>query len=321
MLTSPFQPMLAAPFKAAQKKGVVTNWAEWVAQVKYDGWRLILEVALSRHGVEVTGWQRPDGDGVMLQCELLTDEIIAACEWLPVGVYDGELLVDLPDTVGTDVPKKANASKRYLMLFDVLRLDGRDLVGDTYDERRMMLEDATVYARGSKVRVAPVTVLKSEADLVTFVEKVWKVGGEGAILKRRAAPYAAGRRTTDFIKVKRVSHAVLELVGFEKSEGSVRFPGHPFAVLKLRDEEGNETTCKTKDDAMLGALEDEFERSYPLRTTLPVTLAKRVDEQKRIAGFKWPFQGRRVMIEFPKRTRTGGYQGPVLFDRWAEEGE
>jgi ATP-dependent DNA ligase len=161
--------------------------------------------------------------------------------------------------------------------------------------------------------------------VTAFIKAVWDRGGEGAVLKRLDSKYYAGQRAGQrgvpacWIKIKREFHDTLTVVGFEPSRGTVRFPGHPFAIAKLRDAKGNETTCKVVNDKELAKLGIEFNRRYPIRTERVLTLAQRVAEQSKLAGFKWPFEGRKLVIEHYGRTNKGGYRGPVRWDRWEDE--
>lgn len=282
------KPMLSKPMSV---EGIVTSWSDWAIEEKYDGHRLIIEV-----GATVTAWSRPRGDDGQMAVRELPAHLVSHLSVLPFGVYDGELLVDLKDATGTDVTRTDSAHLRYIVLFDILKVGNTPVMAMPYLERHARLRLAMQKAEPSwpthstSVRLSPMKLVNSEADVKTFVEKVWARGGEGAILKRRDGKYEPGVRSKNSVKVKRVTHATLTVVGFSPSKGTVRFPGHPFAVVQLRDDDGNETTVKALNDFELGKLS-----------------AKDI--------------GRKLMIEFPKRTRTGGYQGPVLWDRWAEEGE
>lgn len=303
-MSAPYKPMLAKPMSA---KGIVTRWSDWAIEEKYDGHRLIIEVAAARHGVEVTAWSRPRGDDQEMAVRELPTHLVADLEKLPAGVYDGELLVAVKDATGTDVTRTDLEHFRYVVLFDVLRYAPQgDTVGWPYVDRHELLQVIDRSTSKLSVMVAPMVLVNSEADVKRFVERVWKRGGEGAILKRRLGTYEPGIRSKNCVKVKRVSHATLTVVGFEPSRGTVRFPGHPFAVVKLRDVEGNETTVKTKDDFELNRLMSQW--SVSTKSGLPYK-----------AGDPHPALGRQLVIEFPKRTRTGGYQGPVLWDRWADQ--
>lgn len=303
-----YEPMLAAPMK----KGVITNWAEWNIEEKYDGHRLMVYV---NRGYDVQAHARPRSDGRMVE-RALPPHLKAELGKLPDGVYDGELM---GGDVSTDVTRKDLAHTRSFVIFDCVRIGNVTTIYQTYGERRTMLEGlfAAVAFDPKVVRLATSLPLSKEEDVTRFVKAVWKTGGEGAILKKRDSLYFEGQRAGKkscplvWIKIKRVEHATLTVVGFEPSQGTVRFPGHPFAKLKLRDEDGNETTVKTLNDFELNRLEQQWkDRQYERR--------KAQDDYTGIERHH-PAIGRKLVIEFQQRLRDGSYRGPVLWDRWEDE--
>lgn len=300
------KPMLAVPLH----KGNIIDWNDWVAEEKYDGVRVVIRVtayATGRSSSGVTAYTRPKRSTGNMDVRLLPMHLTKQLALLPDGVYDGELLAG--DTA-TDVTRTDLEHERRVVLFDILELRGISLRGDAYKSRRLDLEsvylrvnaDPKVMTTSSSVRV------RSMDDVARLTKTIWKTGGEGLILKRMSAPYQS-KRSPDFIKVKRVSHAVLTVVGFEPSRGTVMGRGD-FAIVKLRDDDGNETTVKTKNDVEL----DRFNKQWQERCKT-LALAER---NKRLYHLH-PAIGQRLMIEFPQRTRTGGYQGPVIWDRWDDE--
>ena len=284
------KPMLAVQLK----HGNIIDYADWAIEEKFDGHRLIVVHNKVNGHHAVRAFARTGAD------RALPAHLVAALSNLPLGIYDGELLSG--DT-GTDVTRIDLEHERRYVVFDVLELNGRSTLTDTYDQRRQLL--TAMFLHLDLVKNAKVVFLATsknvncEKDVTAFAKQVWDRDGEGAILKRRSARYQAGVRSPDFIKVKRVSHATLTLVGFEASRGSVMGRGR-FAIVKLRDDEGNETTCKTLNDHEVAQFENAARRNW---------------EQ----GMAHPALGRKLMIEFPRRTRTGGYQGPVIWDRWENE--
>jgi bifunctional non-homologous end joining protein LigD len=282
------KPMLAAPLK----RGRITNWNDWAIEEKFDGHRRIIVVGALG---DVTAYSRPGKTKPMIE-QPLPEHLEVALRQLPAGIYDGE---DLAGDTATDVKRTDLAHERRIVLFDVLSLAGQSCQSCTYDQRRELLGKAVARVKTRGVRCSASTVLTRQRDVEAFVNAIWKTGGEGAILKRRASIYHAGKRTEDWLKVKRVEHFTLTLVGWQPSRGTVRFPGHPFAIVVLRDAEGNETTCKTKDDEELAA----FEKGG----FLPAVKGTH------------PALGRKLVIECGGRTRDGGYKGPVIWDRWEDE--
>ncbi len=88
-----------------------------------------------------------------------------------------------------------------LMAFDILYLDGEDLTRQPYAERRERLLGAVV--RDEVIDVAE-TIVTDKADEFEkfFADKIQK-GLEGVVCKRLDAPYQAGGRNFNWIKLKR----------------------------------------------------------------------------------------------------------------------
>jgi bifunctional non-homologous end joining protein LigD len=105
-----------------------------------------------------------------------------------------------------DVERAAKRDPASYVVFDVLHLDGRSTLGDTYDERRALLEG--LGAGGVAWALTPSFVdIEGERVLKTAVE----LGMEGVVAKRRDSLYRPGTRTKEWIKVKaeRTQEAVI----------------------------------------------------------------------------------------------------------------
>jgi ATP-dependent DNA ligase I len=147
-------------------------------------------------------------------------EVVAALAALPLrtAVFDGELIALRPDgrpyafqdtaaraASQTDTGGKAGAVggegdpsvPLSAFLFDVLHLDGADLIDLPDAERRAALA-GVVPAEMLMPRL--VTADAEEAD--AFFRDAVARGHEGVVVKSLATPYAAGRRGAGWIKVK-----------------------------------------------------------------------------------------------------------------------
>jgi bifunctional non-homologous end joining protein LigD len=272
------QPMLASPMP----KNFSIKPGEWVAEEKYDGHRILLYVPPASLGSRLIEATSRDGNRRELPGHILRE----INSWVPEGLYDCELIVPGKRSYGVTVV--ADAPKLVLVFFDCLEVRSTVAIQFTYSDRRELLETMfAFYAHnwtgpGEKpLRLAAAHVLGSLEEAREHAEAVWRVGGEGLILKRRSARYQPGKRSKDWIKIKDLRSAVLTVIGFQ-----VGLLG-PRAVVRLRDEEGNETTVKAKNDAERGKLS-----------------AADV--------------GRKLRIEFQERTPGGGYRHP-RWDRWENE--
>ena len=215
----PVKPMLAssAPTVAAAMARISPAAVEW----KIDG----IRVQVHRHGTEVRVFTRTLDDITQR-----VPEVAAAIRDLDVSaaVLDGEAVALRPDgrpypfqvtsaraasQAGPPVPVDAvtPASTRRpaglgrsqpgqipltVFLFDALHLSGTDLVDYPASER---------FARLSAVApelVIPRLLTASTQEAEEFFADAVQRGHEGVVVKAVEAPYGAGRRGSDWIKVK-----------------------------------------------------------------------------------------------------------------------
>jgi DNA ligase-1 len=202
LVGQPLKPMLAASEPSIEEALAKTGGpaaVEW----KLDGIRIQAHIS-------------GDGDkAVRLFTRTLDDitarlpEVVTALAALPVrsAVFDGELIALRPD--GRPYPFQDTSARAAsdaapgnpvplsVFLFDVLHLDGADLI-DLPDEQR----------HEALARVVPAGMLMprlvtADADEATaFFKNAVAHGHEGVVVKALTAPYAAGRRGAGWIKVK-----------------------------------------------------------------------------------------------------------------------
>jgi ATP-dependent DNA ligase I len=136
-------------------------------------------------------------------------EVVSALARLPVSaaVFDGELIALRED--GRPLPFQDTASRTAtaeaggpvvplsVFLFDVLHLDGADLI-DAEDRQR---HAALARAVPSEL-LMPRLVTSSAEEATAFFSDAIAHGHEGVVVKSLHAPYAAGRRGAGWIKVK-----------------------------------------------------------------------------------------------------------------------
>lgn len=252
--------------------------AEWVIEEKYDGHRVVVAV---QDGV-VRAWSRPKA-GEPALVRTLPQHVADEFKTFPWCTIDGELFV--PGGVSTDVTKGNLESKLKFAVFDVLRLMGQDTTNETLDNRRAYLNEIFNTVGDGVVFLSP-----QSAPSAAFVQAIFDRKGEGAILKRRAARYQPGARSTDWIKVKGLESELMTVVGFKKGEEG------PYATVLLMNPKDRSTTkVKKKNNAELA----KFEAAAKNGT---------IDS----------FIGRKLYIEYQFRTRDGGYRHP-RWDRWENE--
>lgn len=220
----PFEPMLCTPVDPERLMG------DWRVEMKWDGVRAIV----ASSGAETHIWSRRGND--------ITDAFADVARLIPQvvtggsAVLDGELVVlgadSRPDfslmqrRLGTTGRKHPPAA---LLLFDILRRDGGDLITWPYEERRALLE--SLIKPEPAILVPPVY----SHDVREGVELSRANGIEGVVAKRPRSTYAPGRRTLDWVKVSNIHAVEAAAIGF------LRGPDGRLAslVLGVRDPDGH----------------------------------------------------------------------------------
>ncbi len=217
----PVRPMLAAsaPDVAAALEQIPGEAA--VVDVKLDG----IRIQVHRDGDEVRVFTRSLDD-----ITARVPEIVAVVRAFPVrnAVLDGEALALSPD--GRPLPFQETAARSAThdaelaasttlrpFFFDLLHLDGRDLMDTPLAERLAALDPV---AAGYVVE----RVVTGEPGAAQEAFARWVAGGqEGAVVKDPAAGYEAGRRGGAWVKVK--PRHTLDLVVLAVERGSGRRQG------------------------------------------------------------------------------------------------
>jgi hypothetical protein len=192
--------------------------ADWVMEPKFDGWRwqVHLEAAPSQFGTEVVptvrvrsigGRNGKDHSGEVPEVDQALVNLIP-----PGSVLDGELMWE-NSLVGSRKLKKAT-----FIVFDVLRWEGNDVMNRSWEDRRSILENVLL---PSGLDEDGGVVLNPAAPVDDDLFDKWiEMGLEGAVFKRRAAPYLPGSRRKDgFIKMKPHSDTHATIIGYEMGKG------------------------------------------------------------------------------------------------------
>jgi ATP-dependent DNA ligase I len=197
----PLQPMLAGSADNVQAalERVRPAAVEW----KIDG----IRVQVHKDGGDVAVFTRTLDD-----ITGRVPEVVTAAAALPVhaAVLDGEIIALCPGgrprpfqvTAGrtgtrSDVARLAREVPLTVFFFDLLHLDGADLV-DTPAAGRFAQLAATV----PDDLLIPRIVTGTDTEAAAFFADAVARGHEGVLVKSLGAPYAAGRRGAGWIKVK-----------------------------------------------------------------------------------------------------------------------
>ncbi|MBU0708216.1 ATP-dependent DNA ligase [Patescibacteria group bacterium] len=142
-------------------------------------------------------------------------EIVVAAQKLPVesAILDGEAIAFNPDTEEFlpfqetmqrkrkyRVVEKSKKIPLKVFVFDILFLNGRSLLDESFVERRKGLEGVV---RGGVIELIRHQVVSSQDKLRELFDLYISEGLEGVMCKKLDTPYQAGARNFDWIKYKR----------------------------------------------------------------------------------------------------------------------
>jgi len=229
-LTKTFSVQLAAKWY----EGIIEELPTKVrVEPKLDGIRLIAVVEggevkmFSRAGKSITNFDDTVGK------ELAT---------LPDGVYDGEVMDDDFIALMRQVHrKKANVTKSYFMLFDVVTLEEWESRqgADSLTARRHKLESLFKDKEFEYLRLIEQKEIDSTVEgIMAYHKECVDRGFEGAMLKKAELPYCFGRSDA-VVKVKAFSDADCKVIDF--LEGRGRHKGTLGAIIV--DYEGHRVRC------------------------------------------------------------------------------
>jgi bifunctional non-homologous end joining protein LigD len=177
-------------------------------EMKWDGVRVLAylrggETKLaSRNGIDISTTY-PEFAGLAARLgdheAVLDGEVIGVNRrGLPdFGLLQQRMRLSTP----ADVARVAPSVPVKYMLFDVLELDGDDVTGRPYEERRRMLEGlvpSDAEPGGDAVLVPP----EFDGTVAEALDRARELRLEGVVVKDRSAPYRPGRRSEAWVKLK-----------------------------------------------------------------------------------------------------------------------
>jgi bifunctional non-homologous end joining protein LigD len=177
---------------AARVVDQLPEGADWMYEVKFDGYRALL----LKDGSRVWIRSRNDKD-----LTVTYPSVTAAGRRLQAdrAVIDGEIVaVDADGHPSFQALQHRAAHRRHTIVFyafDLLHLDGEDLMARPLDERRQRLP-AVLDDSGVLLSIE----LPGTSQQV--IAAVRELGLEGVIAKRRRSRYTPGERNTSWVKLK-----------------------------------------------------------------------------------------------------------------------
>jgi bifunctional non-homologous end joining protein LigD len=214
-----YVPMLCESIKEEEAE----DYNGWAVESKVDGDRIIAYVNgddvkfVNRRGNEVAFRFFSCADVLRGRGNFVVDGEVAVLD--DDGVSDFNRLQFVSHL--KDKQKIKDRQKGLIFyVFDILEKDGVDVRGLSYRERRKMMSNIIEPLCSDKVVIIPMGY---------DFREMWndEMSREGVILKRVDSLYQ-GKRSRDWLKVKKFSEAVVEFDGFEEHEnkGGITLTNH-----------------------------------------------------------------------------------------------
>ena len=206
-LFNPIRPMLADRIKS-EEDAIKKMPAEFAAEYKLDGERVQIHkqvdkiILFSRSLENITKYY-PDiveniGNSLDVNDGIFEAEIVA------INENTGEFLPFQELMHRRRKYKLKEAVLQYpitVNFFDVLYFDEKNCLGLKYSERRKILESSV--KENNFAKLVPIAIVKNENQIEDFLENSINSGCEGLMLKILDAPYRAGIRGGNWLKLKR----------------------------------------------------------------------------------------------------------------------
>jgi len=197
----PVRPMLAA--SAPSLDGALGKISPAAIEWKIDG----IRIQIHRDGGKVAVFTRTLDDITDRVPEIVSIGLSLGAD---PALVDGEAVALRPDgrprpfqvtaartASQTDVGRQRAETPLTPFLFDVLHLNGTDLIDAPASERQRLLSEVVPEAM-----LTPRTVTGDQETAQAFFADAVARGHEGVVLKSLDSPYRAGRRGSEWIKVK-----------------------------------------------------------------------------------------------------------------------
>lgn len=192
---------------------------EWAFEVKWDGVRAL---AVCSDETMLFSRNARDISAVYPELSKLHQQLVALD-----AVVDGEIVAMAAGRPSFErlqsrmnlqnaheIARLAKTIPVSYIAFDLLYLDGRSLIDQPLRERRRLLDELVV--ANDAVQVSPATVGAGRAlyDIAAGQDL------EGIVAKKLACPYRPGRRSREWLKIKKVLEADVVVGGWSQGEGA-----------------------------------------------------------------------------------------------------
>ncbi len=266
-ISYPIRMALAERVSSAEE--IIQRLGRCAVEAKYDGFRLQVhkdggKVEIYSRNLEPMTEMFPDVVRAVIR-DIKAQRVILEGEALAINEETGEFY---PFQVTIQRKRKYSVeeySREYplkLFVFDLLYLGGEDYTVKPYIERRKALEE--LLSQTNTLRPSEMFITDNAKDVEAFFEDAITRGLEGIMAKRLDAPYTAGSRNFNWIKLKRSYRGSLAdtvdvvIVGYYYGRGARAKLG--IGGLLVAVYEPYTDTFKTVSKVGSGFTEDEWVR-------------------------------------------------------------
>lgn len=221
---------MALAERVSRIEDIIKKLGKCSVEPKFDGFRCQIhkkgnKVRIFSRNLEDNTYMFPDLVEAILQ-QIPNEEIIIEGEAISYNPETGEFY---PFQITVQRKRKYNISEMVelyplqLFAFDLLYSDGEDITSLPYLRRRNKLEE--VIKEGDKIFVTKNIITNDPKEIQAFFEECITEGLEGIVAKRLDAPYQAGVRNFNWIKMKRSYQSHLSdtidcvILGYFKGRG------------------------------------------------------------------------------------------------------
>ena len=207
-----------SPMLVEQQKNVPTN-DKYFFEIKWDGIRTIVIV----QDDEIKIYSKSGRDLSSKFPELVADRKKIL---ISNGIFDGEIVcIDeqgrpefskiisrMHSTGETSILKASKANPVFCYLFDVLDLDGKNVMNEPLEKRKEWLD--SIIKTNAHFRISE---LVTDGQALYDASKTMNL--EGIMAKRKGSTYYANQRSDQWLKIKFRNHADCVILGYTKGQG------------------------------------------------------------------------------------------------------
>ena len=276
---------------------------DWIFEVKWDGIRAIsyigedLSIKSRNHKELLSNFPELEELKELAGGTVLDGEIILMRD----GQADFQTLVERNQkTSARDIEYMAKKYPATYVVFDILEKNNQPVINETLVERKRILKESV--QEGTYV----VLSLFMEETGETYFRAALEKGVEGIMAKKKESPYEPGKRSENWLKIKKIKTCDCVIFGYTRGEGS-RKKTFGSLVLGLYDNSEPVFVGKVGTGFTITYMEDLIQKLDELQVENKTL--KGVDEDREVV---WVQPNLVCEVGYQTLTRDGRLRIPVF---------